>query len=224
MNLLKRSIYNFFFVFPIWVYRKLFLTVHVWGRENIPKGPKIYVVNHITSTDPYWLHFAFTEPVHSVIGPGYKLPIVAWLLDAFEQINAMPAHRKTVVDKAVAYLKRGDAVYIAPEGDIQEPFELGRFHDGIARIYRKAHVPIVPIALVAPKRAMREHAVSIEVEGRIYRTVTVLRGPFLINVGTPITPDIPDGTDQEKDEHLTDLVKERIEFLMNDIRSSKFWL
>src|SRR3989304_8896434 len=102
---------------PIMVSRRLFLDLHVWGRENIPKGPKIYVTNHVTSTDPFWVLPEFIEPVHIVIGPGYKSRVIGKVLDAFEQINCMPAHRSTVVEKAVTFLKRGEAVYMAPEGD-----------------------------------------------------------------------------------------------------------
>src|SRR3990172_1978533 len=121
MNGFKRAIL-YSCRYPIMVYRRLFLDLHVWGRENIPEGPKIYVTNHVTSTDPFWVLPEFTEPVHIVIGPGYNLPWVAKVLDAFEQINCMPAHRNTVVKKAVTYLQRGEAVYTAPEGDLQDLF------------------------------------------------------------------------------------------------------
>lgn len=223
VNLVKRLLYRSF-VGGIKAYQRVFLDFHVWGRENIPTGPKLYVTNHITSTDPFWVLPVFTEPVHIVNGPGYHSRMSAKLLDVFEQINAMPARRKTVVARAVEYLKRGEAVYIAPEGDIQEPFQLGRFYHGVAKIYREVRVPMVPIALVAPKRSMRKHRFSIVVEDRVYRMVSVLRGPYLINVGKPLMPDIPNGTDEEQNEYITALVKQRISSLVEDVRLRKFWL
>lgn len=213
------------FVLSIRVYQRLFLNLCVWGREHIPKGPKIYVANHITCTDPFWILPVFTEPVHIVIGPAYQYRVFVRLLDTFEQINALPGRRKSVVNDAVSYLEKGEAVYIAPEGDMQQLFQLGRFYPGVAKIYRKARVPIVPIALVAPKRCMHESpGINTVVDGRVYRMLNVFRGTFCINVGEPLAPECHDGSDEEEDERITALVKARIEQLMDDVRTTKFWL
>jgi len=224
MNSAKRA-FLYSLRYPIMAYRRLFLDLHVWGRENIPQGPKIYVTNHVTSTDPFWVLPEFTEAVHIVIGPGYKLPIFAKVLDAFEQINCMPAHRKTVVEKAVGYLRKGEAVYMAPEGDLQELFELGRFYPGVARMYRHVQVPMVPIALVAPKHAMREYPrFNDVVEGRVYRMVPVLRGTYCINIGAPLQPKLPDDNPEVQEEFVSTLLKDRMRELIHDVRMDKFWL
>lgn len=223
VNVVKRAIWHAY-VLTIRAYQCLFLRLHVWGREHIPPGPKIYVTNHITSYDSFWVTPFFTEPVHTVIGPGYQTWMGEKVLDWFEQINAMPAHRHTVVSKALAYLERGEAVYLAPEGDLQELFQLGRFYPGVARIYRLSRVPMIPIALVAPKRAMRELPIPITVEGRVYRTVVVFRGPYCINIGEPFAPDIPEGTEKEQEEHILKLLAARIQSLSEEVRMNKFWL
>jgi len=200
-------------------YQRLFLDLRVNGRDRIPHGPKIYVTNHITSTDPYWVLPVFTEPVHVIIGPGYQSKLGARVLDAFEQINAMPEQRKSVVDKAVGYLQKGESIYTAPEGDIQPLFELGRFYPGVAKIYRRARVPIVPIALHAPQEAMREFPrLDMVVDGRRYRTVVVLRGTYFINVGEPFTPDLRDDLPEAEDnERIMDELKGRIRGLVEEI-------
>ncbi len=206
------------------LYQWLFLDFRVWGRENIPPGPKIYVTNHITSCDPQWVLPVFTEPVHIIIGPGYQSKIMAIFFDYLENINAMPGHRKTVVDEAVKYLKKGECVYTAPEGDLQEPFQLGRFYPGVARIYRKSRAPIIPVALVAPRYAMKEWPVSMVAEGRVYRTVTVMRRPYRINVGKPFTPPVTDDGGPEEDQRIMDELKEQMRLLVEDVRVNKFWL
>ncbi len=146
------------------------------------------------------------------------------ILDDFEQINAMPERRKTVVDEAVKYLTKGESIYTAPEGDLQEPLQLGQFYPGVARIYRKSRAPIIPMALVAPRAAMSEWPAQLVVEGRVYRTITVLRGPYLVNIGKPLLPDLIAGTDDERDEHVTEVVRNRIDSLAEDVRLNKFWL
>ena len=223
MDLVKRTLYRSM-VCVTKVYQKLFLDFRVWGRERIPPGPKIYVPNHITSTDPHWVLPVFPEPVHVIIGPGYQSKIMARIFDFFEHINAMPAHRKMVVDAAVAYLKKGESIYAAPEGDINELFHLGRFYPGVARIYRRTHAPIIPIALVTSRSAMREWPMKMVVDGRIYRTILVLRGPYCVNVGEPFRPDMTEDGGPEEDQRVMDELKERIRLLVEEVRTNKFWL
>jgi 1-acyl-sn-glycerol-3-phosphate acyltransferase len=148
-----------------------------------------------------------------------------WLLDHFEQINAMPERRKTVVDEAVKYLSRGESVYTAPEGDIQEPFHLGRFYPGVARIYRRTGAPIIPIALLAPRSAMRAcPRLDMTVDGRVYRALFVLRGPFCVNIGEPFTPLMTDGADEVmEDRRIVDELRERMGLLVEEIRINRFW-
>lgn len=223
MNLVKRIMYHSM-IGSFKVYRRLFLDLHVWGREHIPPGAKIYVSNHITSTDPYWVLPVFTEPVHVIIGPGYQSRLTSWLLDHFEQINAMPEHRTTVVDNAVKYLERGEPVYSAPEGDLQETFRLGHFYPGVARIYRRFQAPIIPIALHAPRVNMKEFSQKIVVDGREYRTLMLFRGPYCINIGEPFTPQVGDGDPRIEEERIMAELKERIRLLVEDVRVNKFWM
>ncbi len=224
MNQTKRLFYNAF-VSSIRLYQRLFLDLQVWGRQHIPPGPKIYVQNHITSTDPYWVLPILPEPVHVIIGPGYQSKVVARVLDYFEQINATPRHRKTVVDDAVKYLKRGESIYTAPEGDVQETFRLGRFYPGVAKIYRKIQVPIIPIALLAPRRAMKEFPrLKMIVEGHVYRCVMVLGGPFCVNIGEPFLPDLHHGDETKDNQRIMDELKERIRWLVEDVRVNRSWL
>ncbi len=224
MNLVKRAFY-YTFVSGIKAYQRLFLDLRVWGRETIPKGPKIYVSNHITSTDPLWFLPVPTEPTHIIIGPAYNSPVLGKLLDAFEQINAMSQQGETVVAEAVKYLKKGEPVAVAPEGDIQEPFRLGRYYPGVAKIYRLARVPIIPIAVVAPKRCMREIPSLVNViDGRVYRMVVVVRGTYCINVGQPWMPKCQEMSDARQTMYITRGLRERIEALLGDIRRNKYWL
>jgi len=210
------------FVGALRVYRRAFLDLHVWGRAGIPPGPKIFVTNHITSTDPYWVLPEFPDPVHVIIGPGYQSRLNGWVLDRFEQINAMPSARHLVVPQAVEYLRRGESVYTAPEGDLQETFALGRYYPGVGRIYRQSRAPIVPIALLCPRSMLREYPrLAISVDGRVYRTVLAMRGTYCINIGKPFAPTVRDDLDEDADApRIADEVRERVEHLLVEIRDT----
>ncbi len=222
MNLALRTIYRSF-VLAIKAYQRLFLDLRVWGRENIPQGAKIYVANHITATDVCWALPVFPEPVHIVHGPAFKSWWMSRVLQAFEQINARPGHLKSLIQTAVEYLRRGEPVGITPEGDLNDPLALGSFQGGVAAIYRRIRVPIVPMAFVAPRWNMRRLPFEVRVDGRVYETITVLRGPYCINIGEPCMPEIPEGTKDEQNAHIVASIKQRIEALIEDVRINKFW-
>lgn len=222
MNLLQRTIYKSF-VLGLKVYRRLFLDCRVWGKENIPPGPKIFAANHITSHEILLTTF-FPEPVHVIVGPACKSRIVAWLCNYLEFINAMPAHRKTVIPQAVEYLQRGESIFLNPEGDFHEPFQMGPFYPGIARMYRQTRAAIVPIAVLAPKSSLRTRPFTIKVEDRVYRTVVVRRGPYCVHFGEPFFPECPDATPDEQDTVILKQIKCRIEKLVEETRINTFWL
>ncbi len=220
MNLLKRSLFRAF-VSGIRLYQRLFLDLRLTREGYIPAGPKIFVTNHISTTDPYWVLPLFGEPVHIIIGPGYHSKLMGRVYDWFEQINAMPAHRHTVVEKAVAYLQRGESVYTAPEGDLQTPGRLGRFFPGVGRIYRRSRAPIIPLGLHAPCHAIREYPnLDLVVDGRRYRTVVVMRGPFHVNIGRPFSPAVREDLDEDADAlRIADDVRGQISRLIEEVRT-----
>lgn len=230
LNLIKRAIYRSCLL-AIRGYQRLFMTFRVIGRERIPTGPKLFVSNHISAFDPFWALPIFTDcenqlagPVHVVVGPPFAVPGMGWLCRQYDQINALAAHRSTVVDEAVKRLEAGGSVYICPEGDLHEQYTLGRFYPGAARMYRRTKVPIVPMAFVAPKDSLREYPFPTRVDGRVYRCVVGFRGPFVINIGEAMRPAIlTEGTDKEINEDIMRQIKERIAQLVEEVRCEEAW-
>lgn len=223
MNLLKRGIFRSF-GFAIRAYERAFMQIHVWGREHLTPGPKIYVGNHISSLDPFYFLPILPGPMHFIVGPGYDKKINRIFLDSFEQINALEGDGRSVVREAVQYLNRGESICIAPEGNIQEPGRVGRFHPGVARIYLAARVPLVPIATIAPLHCLKElpqH--KQEIGGQAFRMVVVKRGPYCISLGKPWLPEVPTGSEAKQTVVLTRVIQQRIAEMVEEIRLDKFW-
>mgnify|MGYP001572442702 FL=1 len=90
----------------------------------------------------------------------------------------------------------------------------------MARIYRRTRAPIIPIALAAPKRALRAFPrFDIDVEGRIYKAVFVLRGPYAVSFGEPFMPEIRKDVDETTDnERITEELKRNMERLLDELR------
>jgi 1-acyl-sn-glycerol-3-phosphate acyltransferase len=207
------------------LYTKLFLEFKVWGREYIPEGPKIFCANHFSSTDPFFMITLMKEPVHMVIGPGFKVPVLKTVLRLGEQINALPEVRQEVIPESVGFLKEGESVFIFPEGVLTDPTTLGRFYHGLARIYLGFPCPVIPIGIISPKRYIKEKEAGITVGETIHQTLTVMSGKYYANIGEPM---YFEKEEKMKDtvkavESITGSVRERINYLINDIKINKFW-
>ncbi len=207
------------FVQLIRAYSRTALDLETVSKAAIPSGPKIYVSNHLTSMDPYWLMGVLPDFLHIVLGPPMVIRGMSSLLGAFEQINALPEHRKGVVEAACYYLKLGEAVCIFPEGDLQPPFQLGHFYTGLAKIYRRSGTPIIPIALAASPRDIRRHPKwDIVMEGRTYEARMVWHGKVRVAIGEPLRPTLNCEMDEEKDNRrITEEVRDRIGNMLHEL-------
>lgn len=205
--------------------QRALLDLQVSGREHLPAGPALFVMNHISALDPIHLLPVFPTPVRVVAGPPYAFKWPARIYDAFDQINAMPARRRHVVDEAVSRLRHGHSVLIAPEGDLQDQPKLGRFYPGAARIYRRTAVPMVPVALVAPVNRLRDYPFPTIVDGRVYRCVVQLRGPMIIQIGEPMRPQPPSNLPADQvDDYIMKQVRNRMAAMIDEARPDDSWL
>mgnify|MGYP000857679027 FL=1 len=224
MNLVGKIGYKIVRFF-IHFYIHNFLEFKVWGQENFIDGPKIYCSNHFSSTDPFFVITLMREPVHMVIGPGFHVPFFRTFLKIAEQINALPENRKNVIPTAVEYLKKGESIYIFPEGDLNDQRSFLKFYTGLSRIYLEYPVPIIPIGIVSPIRYVKEKSINIKVGETEHKTLTVLSGKYYANIGKPITfPDYEKMEDKNRaNELITEEVKKKIEELVYDLKINKFW-
>jgi 1-acyl-sn-glycerol-3-phosphate acyltransferase len=224
MHWLRKGLYNIF-KYAIKGYLRTFLEFIVWGKENIPPGPKIFCSNHFSSTDPFFAITIMDEPVHMIIGPGFSVPFFRHILKMGKQINALPENRSRVIPSAIEYLKKNESIFIFPEGDLNDQKSLRTFYSGLARIYLAYPVPIVPIGILSPIRYVKEKERNIVVGETVYKTLTVLTGKYYANIGKPLRFPIfeHNGAASDAIGIITDKVKSRIRSLIRDIKVNKFW-
>ena len=207
-------------------FMKLFLDYKIWGKDNIPRpGAKIYCSNHFSSTDPFFMITVMDEIVHMVIGPGFTIPVLKSFLKAGEQINALPDERKNVIANAVTFLEKDEAIYIFPEGELNNQKELLRFYPGIGKIYLEHPCPIVPIGIISPIRFVKERESDIDDGETIHKTLTVLSGKYYANIGEAMLFPNEEAMEDKKlaAEVITEKVKKRVQQLILDIKMRKFW-
>ncbi len=195
----------------------------VWKEEELPPGPKIFCSNHFSSSDVHFVTTLTKDVLHVVIGRGYGIPVVRVFLGWMEQIRALTKEdRRTVVDNAVSYLRQGDSVFIFPEGVLNEQRELMPFHAGVARIYLRDPVPIIPIGLIAPRRRVRS-----KFSLAAGRDMTVVSKNYYANIGRPMefpqALELAKSDQQAAERMICQALQEEVQRLIDDIKHNKFW-
>jgi len=129
----------------------LLTSVRVSGTENVPRGqPYVAVINHISTFDGP-IAGAFWPEIMEVIGaievwqrPGQKILAVLY--------GGIPVHRgdydRAMFDRALAALRSGRPLMMAPEGGRSHTPGLQRAKAGVAFILDEAQVPIVPVGVI----------------------------------------------------------------------------
>jgi len=178
----------------------------VTGTENVPhRGPFIVVSNHQSSLDIIANSLALKPALtHSHMWPWAKTDIekgregpMGWAL--WKVFGVIPIDRsKTDHSEAILlslkYLRRGECVFVFPEGTRSKTKELKPFQFGVANLARAAPAPILPIATykrddggiqvnigelftLPPKKRMLEVLGDLEekAEGRFIQQVETLR-------------------------------------------------
>ncbi|MGH0053146.1 MAG: lysophospholipid acyltransferase family protein, partial [Sphaerochaetaceae bacterium] len=196
---------------------------YTWQEEPLPKGPKIFCSNHFSSSDVHFVTTLTDEPLHMVIGPAFGIPVIGSFLKWTEQIKALEKEdRKHVVEQAVMYLKKGENVYIFPEGLLNTQEDLKPFKKGIADMYLASPVPIVPIGLIAPKRRVRNK--MSKTAGREMRVVS---RNYYANIGKVMEfPEALEVAKEDKEkarEMILSELRDTIDSLINEIKTDKFW-
>lgn len=123
--------------------------VIVRGREKVPDGTALWIMNHRSNFDPMVLYneFRFKNMI-MVSKPGnFKIPILGGFIHkmAYMSINRENDREalKTIL-QAIARIKEGYSITIFPEGTRNKTDEeLLPFKSGVFKIAMKANVPIV---------------------------------------------------------------------------------
>lgn len=169
-------------------YAGLLLRMDVqWHEDYLPEGPKLFVANHPSASDPFLIHLLSKQEQLSVLisGSAFAVPVFGRYLRHTRQIAVLPDQRGEALEQARRYLQAGRSVGIFPEGDFS-PQE-GGFREprsGAARLALATGVPVVPVGIYLP----RERAVRIRsrIKGKPTVGYWYLHGPYGMTVGKPM--------------------------------------
>jgi putative phosphoserine phosphatase/1-acylglycerol-3-phosphate O-acyltransferase len=148
------------------------IALDVEGREHLRLRPAVFVFNHQSGVDPIlvcallrgdFVGIAKQEIRRNpLLGPAFAFAGVVFV-DRFDHDAAVRA-----LAPAVAALRSGLAIAIAPEGTRSRGATLGPFKKGAFRLALAARVPVVPIVIrnardVLPRGAWIMRPATVEV-------------------------------------------------------------
>jgi len=128
---------------------KLLLIRKIEGLENIPKSRFIIAANHESYIDAIAISAAVVPHIYKKISfPTTRRGFFGLLLNHYlveKLIGCIPVNG--AVEKLIELLKKGEIVFIFPEGVVNPAKKLARAHKGVALIAIKAKAPVVPVGI-----------------------------------------------------------------------------
>lgn len=152
----------------------------------LPPGPKIFTANHPSTTDPFLLTLAASEPLSILITEGvFKIPVLGSLIKAAGQIPVVKDNGRMAFEEAQRRLALGGSIGIFAEGAIS-PRDGGfnRPRTGAARLALSSGVPVIPVGIHLLRE--RLHFIDAEIDGKDEVVTWYFSGPYAMTVGQPL--------------------------------------
>ncbi len=167
-------------------YARWILKADIQHRSAIPEGPKIFVANHPSTSDPAWITVLVSEHVSILIKDLlFNVPLFGQSLHFSGHIPVSPKNGRAALDLAVARLQSGRSVVVFPEGEIS-PLGGGyqRPHTGAARLALLTGAPVIPVGIGLDHKNLR--VIPARVRGMLDEGYWYLNGPYAMTVGSSI--------------------------------------
>ena len=152
----------------------------------MPAGPKIFVSNHPSATDPFMIHIISRERLNVLItAKAFSVPVFGWFLRTIREIPVPLEQGSVALEHASQYIRDGKSVAIFIEGHISPPD--GSFlppRTGAARLAVQTGAPVIPVGIFL--RRELSLCIKSKISGKPVQAHWCLRGPYAMTVGQPM--------------------------------------
>jgi 1-acyl-sn-glycerol-3-phosphate acyltransferase len=197
------------------LYAGLMLKLTIRRLGILPAGPKIFVSNHPSATDPFMIHIIARERLNVLItAKAFSVPIFGWFLRTIREIPVPLVQGSAALEHACQYIRDGRSVAIFIEGKISPPD--GSFlppRTGAARLAVLTGVPVIPVGIFL----RRELSICIKskISDAPAQAHWCLRGPYAMTVGQPMQFS-GDVEDRLHVKHISELIMSQIRLLAHE--------
>lgn len=146
------DVFYWWYHLPVRQFFNTYFRMTVHGEENVPvSGPIVFCPNHSSFLDPIVVSAAATFKKIRWIGKFEHFVEDPIVKSIFSMWSAIPIKRGTsdthAMDVAISYLRTGGCIGIFPEGTRTLDGNLGKLHNGAAKLAVTAGATIVPIGM-----------------------------------------------------------------------------
>lgn len=168
------------------LFAAVMLKLTIQRHGLLPIGPKIFVCNHPSATDPFMIHMIARERLNVLItAKAFSVPVFGWFLRTIREIPVPLENGSAALEEACQYIRDGKSVAIFIEGKISPPD--GSFlppRTGAARLAIQSGAAVIPVGIFL--RRELNFCIKSKISGFPAQAHWCLRGPYSMTVGKPM--------------------------------------
>lgn len=165
------------------IYTKLLLRMDVLWHSPLPKGPKIIVTNHPTTSDPFILTSITNNHTPILIKKIlFDVPIFGKYLRLAGHIPVVEGKGHEAFKRALNFLNKGKSVIVFIEGNLSSQKLSPK--TGAVRLALSSGKPIIPMGIGVKKANIK--LIDSIIRGTKEIGNWYFKGPYAITVGKPI--------------------------------------
>lgn len=147
--------YQMFKIGVLFLLAPIFRIRRVGPPGDVSKGGVVYCPNHASYLDPAFVQLVLRRRVTFIMtNDFYARPRARWF---FQLVGAVPVGRGRMARKglrrAMALVRKGNAIVVFPEGRLTRDGGLGRGQRGIGRLARRTGAPVIPVGIAGARHA-----------------------------------------------------------------------
>lgn len=172
------------------------------GKEKLPAGGALLLLNHQSFLDPVVFGSALTRPVSFLARDSlFNVFLIGWVL---RNTYVMPINRESggteSIRNATRRMQHGFLVGIFPEGTRTEDGSVGEFKPGFISLIRRGKVPVIPVGIAGAFEAYSRKSLLPKPGPRICMVI-----------GDPLTEDeLSKLTVKGQEDALVELAQQRV--------------
>jgi 1-acyl-sn-glycerol-3-phosphate acyltransferase len=168
------------------IYTKIDLKKQIRAQKKLPKGAKIFAINHPSTLDPLYVMSILKEPVHALLTEDvFKIFGLSKLISWAGHVSVSPNTGSLALKRAIALLKKKRSILIFPEGTVSKNSQkVEKLKTGTVRMAMATGAPIIPIGICVDPKKIKKFSIKIkDKENQFY---WYRRGAYVISYGQAV--------------------------------------
>jgi len=182
----KPKLLRFLSVLVLKFYTHTLMSFKVEHKKKLPKGPRIFAVNHPTTADPFIIYSLYPNSKVLIAEKVFNVKILGKLLYRLGHIPVVKGNEREAYNRAKETLLDGKDIIIFPEGTLSKDInQTLKIKTGITRLALETGATVIPIGINLRKEGIKKYRVKNEF-GKTLVSHWYLFNKYVVNIGNGI--------------------------------------